>query len=218
MMSKRYIKRKQRKLNKMFKCWVTINLMIAFAIMIAYMVKECENNQIEGTNKNAVHEYENDYHDAVIPPANVLPDPEDTTLEKEKSVVDNCRGISEEDEYLLAKIAMAEAEGESFEAKVLVIETILNRVKSDKFPNTIREVIFQEVNGVYQFAPIIDGRWDRIEPNEECWEAVKYVNDISNYDETISSVPLFFESCTGESWHSRNLELVIEIGNMRFYK
>ena len=220
MKSRKYIKRKQRKLNKMFKFWVSMNMIIAFSIMMFYMVKECENNQIEGVNNEAVNEFENDYHDAVIQPANVLPDPKDNSLDdKEKTVIDNCRGISEEDQYLLAKIAMAEAECESFETKVLVIETILNRKKSDEFPNTIEEVIFQKVNGVYQFSPVMPGgRWWKVEPNDECWDAVNYVNDISNYDETISSAPLFFESCTGESWHSRNLEFVFKSGNMRFYK
>lgn len=29
---------------------------------------------------------------------------------------------------------------------------------------------------------------------------------------------LCFESCDGESWHSRNLEYVTSYGNMRFYK
>lgn len=49
-----------------------------------------------------------------------------------------------EDSYLLAKIAMAEAEGESVQTKTLIILTVLNRVHSDKFPDTIEEVIFEK--------------------------------------------------------------------------
>ena len=46
-----------------------------------------------------------------------------------------------EDAYLLAKIAMAEAEGEDTEGKALVIRVVLNRVWSDSFPgHTIVEV------------------------------------------------------------------------------
>ena len=46
-----------------------------------------------------------------------------------------------EESYMLAKIAMAEAEGEDTKGKALVILTVLNRVWSDQFPDTIAEVI-----------------------------------------------------------------------------
>ena len=125
------------------------------------------------------------------------------------------RGLNEEDMYLLAKLTMAEAEGESLETKVLVIFVVLNRVKSNDFPNTIKDVIFQKLNGTYQFTPIGDGRWDRVEPNEECWEAVNIVNTI---DFDLSQSALYFEACSGESWHSRNLEFICQVDNTRFYK
>lgn len=121
-----------------------------------------------------------------------------------------------EDSYLLAKIAMAEAEGCNIQTKTLVIMAVLNRVWSDEFPDTIEEVIFQEYNGVYQFTPIANGRWDRVEPNEDCWEAVRVVME-SQYD--YSGGALYFESCVDEdNWHSRNLEFLYESDGMRFYK
>ena len=66
--------------------------------------------------------------------------------------------LSENDRYLLALIAMAEAEGESEFGKRLVIDTVLNRVDSCEFPNTIYEVIYQK----NQFSSISDGRADKI--------------------------------------------------------
>lgn len=66
--------------------------------------------------------------------------------------------LSENDRYLLALIAMAEAEGESELGKRLVIDTVLNRVDSCEFPNTIYEVIYQK----NQFSSISDGRADKI--------------------------------------------------------
>ena len=126
------------------------------------------------------------------------------------------KNLSEEDKYLLAKIAMAEAEGESFETKVLIIETVLNRVESKRFPNTVKEVIFEEHNGTYQFSPVMpDGRWWKVEPNKECWEAVNTVNN-TEYD--ISEGALFFEACKSESWHSRNLQFIRKSDNTSFYK
>ena len=121
-----------------------------------------------------------------------------------------------EDSYLLAKIAMAEAEGCNIQTKTLVIMTVLNRVWSDEFPNTIEDVIFQEYNGVYQFTPIANGRWNRVEPNDDCWEAVQVVME-AVYD--YSGGALYFESCADEdNWHSRNLEFLYESDGLRFYK
>lgn len=119
---------------------------------------------------------------------------------------------SEKERYLLAKIAMAEAEGCNTQTKTLVIMCVLNRVWSDEFPDTIEEVIFQE----NQFSPISDGRWDRVEPNEDCYEAVKMVME-AKYD--YSGGATYFESCVNEdNWHSRNLEFLYESEGIRFYK
>lgn len=119
---------------------------------------------------------------------------------------------SVEDSYLLAKIAMAEAEGCNTRTKTLIIMSVLNRVWSDEFPDTIEEVIFQE----NQFSPIDNGRWDRVEPNEDCWEAVKIVME-AKYD--YSGGATYFESCDDEdNWHSRNLEFLYESEGIRFYK
>lgn len=119
---------------------------------------------------------------------------------------------SEEETYLLAKIAMAEAEGCGIQTKALIIMCVLNRVESNEFPDTIKEVIFQK----NQFSPIDNGRWDRVEPNEDCYEAVRIVTE-AKYD--YSEGATYFESCTDEdNWHSRNLEFLYESDGMRFYK
>ena len=119
---------------------------------------------------------------------------------------------SAKESYLLAKIAMAEAEGCNTQTKTLIIMCVLNRVWSDEFPDTIEEVIFQE----NQFSPIDNGRWDRVEPNEDCYEAVKVVME-AKYD--YSGGATYFENCVDEdNWHSRNLEFLYESEGIRFYK
>ena len=119
---------------------------------------------------------------------------------------------SAEESYLLARIAMAEAEGCNIQTKTLIIMCVLNRVWSDEFPDTIEEVIFQE----NQFSPIDNGRWDRVEPNEDCYEAVKVVME-AKYD--YSGGATYFENCADEdNWHSRNLEFLYESEGIRFYK
>ena len=119
---------------------------------------------------------------------------------------------SAKESYLLARIAMAEAEGCNTQTKTLIIMCVLNRVWSDEFPDTIEEVIFQE----NQFSPIDNGRWDRVEPNEDCYEAVKVVME-AKYD--YSGGATYFENCADEdNWHSRNLEFLYESQGIRFYK
>lgn len=119
---------------------------------------------------------------------------------------------SAQESYLLARIAMAEAEGCNTQTKTLIIMCVLNRVWSDEFPDTIEEVIFQE----NQFSPIDNGRWDRVEPNEDCYEAVKVVME-AKYD--YSGGATYFENCADEdNWHSRNLEFLYESEGIRFYK
>lgn len=116
-----------------------------------------------------------------------------------------------DDSYLLAKIAMAEAEGEDVEGKALVILVVLNRVWTDEFPGTIHDVIYQK----NQFSPIANGRFDRVEPDDECYEALEMV--MSGWDE--SNGALYFESeKSADNWHSRHLEYLFTHGGHRFYK
>lgn len=116
-----------------------------------------------------------------------------------------------EDAYLLAKIAMAEEEGEDVEGKALVMLVVLNRVQSNEFPNSISEVIFQEG----QFSPVSNGRYDSVEPNNECYEAVELIQ-IEKWDE--SQGALYFESKSASDWHKNHLQFLFQHGNHYFYK
>lgn len=117
-----------------------------------------------------------------------------------------------DDSYLLAKIAMAEAEGEDTEGKAYVIMVILNRMLSDEFPDTIEDVIFQD----NQFSPVSNGRFYNIEPNDDCWNALDMIQ-VDKWDK--SQGALYFESCESEdNWHNRNLEYLFTHGKHRFYK
>lgn len=117
-----------------------------------------------------------------------------------------------DDSYLLAKIAMAEAEGEDIEGKAYVIMVILNRMLSDEFPDTIEDVIFQD----NQFSPVSNGRFYNVEPNDDCWDALDMIQ-VDKWDK--SQGALYFESCQSEdNWHSRNLEYLFTHGKHRFYK
>lgn len=115
-----------------------------------------------------------------------------------------------EDTYLLAKIAMAEAENQDTEGKALVILVVLNRVWDDRFPDTIREVIYQE----NQFSPVSNGRFDSVEPDVDCWKALEMVQ-VEHWDESQSA--LYFESKSQSTWHEVNLKYLFKHGDHYFY-
>lgn len=78
---------------------------------------------------------------------------------KEEKVVTEVKSVSTnynfsaEELDLLARIVRAEAQAEPFEGKVAVAAVVLNRIESPKFPDTIREVIYQRG----QFQPVRNG-------------------------------------------------------------
>ncbi len=135
----------------------------------------------------------------------------------EKSIKDPYQPIvtsldwSAEESYLLAKLAMAEAESEDTEGKALVMLVVLNRVWDDEeFPNTIEEVIYQP----RQFSPISNGRFDRVEPDADCWAALDLIMQ-DRWDESYGAT--YFESKSESTWHSENLTFLFQHGKHYFY-
>ncbi|MCI6453154.1 cell wall hydrolase [Hungatella sp.] len=87
--------------------------------------------------------------------------------------------MSREDVELIALVTMAEAEGECEEGKRLVIDTILNRIDTEHFPDTVYEVIYQP----NQFSSMWNGRVDRCEVREDICELVyEELESRTNYD------------------------------------
>ena len=87
--------------------------------------------------------------------------------------------ISNDDIELIALVTMAEAEGECEEGKRLVIDTILNRVDSVSFPNTVYEVVYQPS----QFSSMWNGRVDRCYIDDYICQLVEEeLRNRKNYD------------------------------------
>lgn len=120
--------------------------------------------------------------------------------------------LEEEEEYILKKLAMAEAEGEDVKGKALVMQVVLNRVWSDEFPGTVKEVVYQDG----EFSPINDGRFDRAEPDDGCQEALEMVKEKLLDDCSMGAT--YFESRSESTWHSRNLQYLFQYGRHYFYK
>lgn len=67
---------------------------------------------------------------------------------------------------ILARLVYLEARGEPYEGQVAVAEVVLNRVLSDRFPDTVEEVVYQ--TGQFTPAALIESTT----PGEEQYEAV----------------------------------------------
>lgn len=96
----------------------------------------------------------------------------------EPIVYDTCY-ISEDEAGLIALITMAEAEAEPVEGQRLVIDSILNRVDSDAFPNNVYDVIYQSG----QFDCVWNGRMDSCYVRDDIYQLViEEMNCRYNYD------------------------------------
>lgn len=135
--------------------------------------------------------------------------PQDMSAEEPARQREVISSLSGEDAYLLAKLAMAEAEGEDTEGKALVMLVVRNRARSDEFPDTVKEVIYQEG----QFSPISDGRFDMVEPDADCWDALKLVE--RGWDKSMGAT--YFESESDSTWHKDNLKFLFRHGAHSFY-
>lgn len=116
-----------------------------------------------------------------------------------------------EEEDLLLKLAMAERGDTGCETcMALVMRTVLNRVDAPKFGSSIRSVIYAQD----QFTPVMDGTFEAAEPDEACLNALDMVK--RGWDESRGA--LYYEWCEGESWHSKNLSLLMQHCDTRFYQ
>lgn len=80
--------------------------------------------------------------------------------------------LGEQDREVLLRIVEAEAGCEDEEGKLLVANVVLNRLNSDKFPDTVTEVVFQREKGITQFSPVANGKIWSVSVSEETLEAV----------------------------------------------
>lgn len=136
-----------------------------------------------------------------------------TMLEREMAYA-----ISEDDYEVLLRIVEAEAGGEDIKGRMLVAGVILNRVESSKFPDTVREVVFQKENGVAQFSPTVDGRYDRVRVSMETTEAVDRVL----YGENLTEGALYFAARKHADpermkWFDSRLTLLFSYGGHEFF-
>ena len=127
--------------------------------------------------------------------------------------------LSEDDLEVLLRIVEAEAGGEDEDGRLLVANVVLNRVNSEDFPATVKEVVFQQSDGVTQFSPVASGRYNTVEISEETITAVER----ALLGEDISQGALYFASRKHANsdrmrWFDTKLTFLFEHGGHEFFK
>ena len=81
------------------------------------------------------------------------------------------KSYTEDELYMLSHLIMGEAGGESDKCQLYVGSVVLNRIKSNKYPNTMKGVIFQKG----QYSCVRKGGRYYLTPTEQCIKNAKYL-------------------------------------------
>lgn len=126
--------------------------------------------------------------------------------------------LSDKDYDALLRIVEAEAGGEDQNGKLLVANVVLNRVNSEVFPDTVWDVVMQKEQGIAQFSPTVDGRFQNVNVSDDTIAAVER----ALYGEDISLGALYF--CAREKadsdklkWFDRKLTKLFSYGHHEFF-
>lgn len=155
---------------------VTTSIFISQGGISKGSVRVQETSLIISTNEDVSSE-QTDESDAFVS------EEQTTEEESESATAESTEPVRErftEDEInFIARVVMAEAEGESELGKRLVADVIFNRVDSPRFPNTVNGVLYQK----HQFQCLRDGRINQCPVKSEFVEIVRQeMNKRTNAD------------------------------------
>ena len=116
--------------------------------------------------------------------------------------------FTEQESLVLQKIAVAEAGIEGIGGMTFVMQTVINRMESEDFPDTIYGVVSEPG----QFSTFKNGSYEKAEPTENSMKALELLKILQNKGQ------LYFEITSEDSWQSRNLHRLFTYRNHTFYK
>lgn len=125
--------------------------LVMTSIVVIFIVAMCllftDNNKVKSEQEN-----DNTYQDSIavqvdyIPTLIDVPEPTPDPLPFYYEIIKDMTG---NDREILARLVRLEAEDQSLEGQMAVVEVVFNRMLSDEFPDTLEEVIYQK----NQFSP-----------------------------------------------------------------
>lgn len=116
--------------------------------------------------------------------------------EKRAKIIAHSSPYSDVELDLLYRLVECEAGAESEAGKIAVANVVFNRIRSDKFPDTLTEVIYQP----YQFEPVTTRKIDEIEVSDE---TITAVNKAVAGAKSVSDDIVFFWA----KWLNKNHEI-----------
>lgn len=119
-----------------------------------------------------------------MPAAEIVPQIQERITEIEEQKAVKAQETAKYNQELLASVIFCEAGNQSYEGQVAVGAVVMNRINSDKFPDTMEEVIYQSG----QFVPAMTGWLDKVRASSSYTEsamkaakdAIMGVNPIGN--------------------------------------
>ena len=139
---------------------------------------------------------------------------EERRREEEKKAASR-KAVSDDDYQVLLRIVQAEAGVCDEKGKILVANVVLNRVKSQEFPDSVRSVVYEPS----QFSPVSDGSINSVKVTEETKECVNRALEGEDY----SDGALYFMKRRGSrsravSWFDSHLTYLFRHQNHEFFK
>ena len=137
---------------------------------------------------------------------NLYPTQVQTVKQKKREVIN----ITNEELLLLSKLVTGEARGESYEGQVAVAAVVINRVKDPRFPNSIKDVIYQK----NAFSVVKNGSIN-LQPTESAYSAAQ--DALYGKDPTDKAIYFWNPDIATCKW-IKTLNPYMRIGNHVFAK
>lgn len=127
--------------------------------------------------------------------------------------------LSVEQLTVLETIVEAEAGDEDAYGKILVANVVLNRVLDEEFPDTVKEVVFQNNGKTYQFSPVRKGgRYYTVKVSKHTKAAVKRALAGEDYsDGALYFFARRYTSSKKANWFDTSLRKIVEYGCHEFF-
>ena len=131
------------------------------------------------------------------------------------------------EEHCLALNVYHEARGQSQEDQLAVAHVTLNRVESERFPDSVCEVVTQAkkqggkpVRNKCQFSWYCDGKSDKPK-NEEAWSHAQWIADLAirwyESGEDFSAGATHYHANTIEAWWAKHMSQTVRLDGHTFY-
>ena len=137
---------------------------------------------------------------------NLYPTQVQTVKQQKREVIN----ITNEELLLLSKLVTGEARGESYEGQVAVAAVVINRVKDPRFPNSIKDVIYQK----NAFSVVNNGSIN-LQPTESAYSAAQ--DALYGKDATDKAIYFWNPDIATCNW-IKTLNPYMRIGNHVFAK